>query len=506
MATRTRFRLNSVAARPIILQADRVLTAPGQPALQQAAILVMQGRIRAIGPVDTVAVPEGADVVALGPTVLMPGLVNAHQHGRGISQLLMGYADRALEPWIAGRKRHAAPDIRAITLLAAEAMLANGVTATLHANYTYGTGNYAQELRAQIAAYREAGIRATLCIGLQDRGHLVYPDADEAAFKASLPQPARTLVAPPTTAPYMLDWHASQALMDQITSDYAQDTLLRFAWGPAGPQWVSDALWQAAARDAVQRGVGLHFHLLESPAQAQAARRLYPQGTLAHLQGLGVFDAPTSCAHGAQMTSHDMQIAAAEGLVVVLNPGSNLRLFNGAPSVSGLRAAGVRLAVGTDNCALSDDEDYLQELRLAALLGRADQESTSMAEAATTFAMGTSNGAAAAFQGQDAGRLVVGAPADIAGFGLASLGPSLLNDPNRLAELFFARAVGRDCRLTMVAGQIRFANRPEDHARLDDALTKAATSIAERKTCATEEQIEALQTALRIHYSETSGA
>ncbi len=495
-----------MAERPTILQADWVLTAPGQPALQKAAILVTQGRIRAIGPVDTIAVPEGADILSLGPTVLMPGFVNAHQHGRGISQLLMGYADRALEPWIAGRRRHAAPDIRAITRLAAEAMLANGVTATLHANYTYGTGDYPRELRAQIAAYRESGLRTTLCIGLQDRGHLVYPDTDEAAFKATLPQPARSLVSSTGVAPYMTDWPASRALMDQITSDYAHDTLLQFAWGPAGPQWVSDTLWQAASRDAVERGVGLHFHLLESSAQAQAARRLYPNGTLAHLQRLGVFDAPASCAHGVQMTLQDMQIAADAGLVVVLNPGSNLRLFNGVPPVSALRGAGVQLAVGTDNCALGDNEDYLQELRLASVLGRVDREGSSMAEAATTFAMGTSAGAAAAFMAKDAGRLAVGAPADISGFSLATLGPHVLHNPCRLAELFFARAVGRDCRLTMVAGQIRFADRAEDRARLDHALTEAATSVAARETRATEEQIEALQNALRKYYSARSGA
>lgn len=468
--------------------------------LRDGAVLVSGGLIQAVGPAATVPVPDGVQVHALGAAVLMPGLVNAHQHGRGISQLLMGYSDTALEPWIAARRRHTAPDIRAVTRLAAEAMLANGVTTTLHANYPYGTGDYPQELRAQIAAYRDAGIRATICIGLQDRGFLIYPDADEAAFRRALPAPARSLVGDADAAPYMPDWAASSALMDHMTAEHADDPLLRFAWGPAGPQWVSDALWRTAARDAIQRGVGLHFHLLESAAQLDAARRLYPNGTLAHLRGLGVFEAATSCAHGVYMTAQDMQIAADAGLVVVLNPGSNLRLSNGAPPVAALRAAGVRLAAGTDNCALGDDEDYLRELRLAAVLGRTAGMGNNREDAALTFAMGTKTGAAAAFLELGAGRLQTGAPADIAGFGLAALGSPPLLDPDRLAEVFFARANGQDCCLTVVAGQIRFANRPEDHARLDRARKTAMASVAAREIRATEEQITSLQDALRAHY------
>ena len=39
--------------------------------------------------------------------ILMPGFVNAHQHGRGLSQIQLGYPDDQLEPWIARRSRGA---------------------------------------------------------------------------------------------------------------------------------------------------------------------------------------------------------------------------------------------------------------------------------------------------------------------------------------------------------------------------------------------------------------
>lgn len=497
--------MSGVERKPIVLRADWALTAPDQPALRHAAVVVESGRIKAIGPAQTIGRPDGAEVMELGAAILMPGLVNAHQHGRGISQLLLGYSDTALEPWIAGRKQHGPPDIRAVTRLAAESMLANGVTAALHANYTYGTGDYAQEIRAQIKGYQDVGLRVTICLGLQDRGYSIYPNADDAAFAAALPDSARSLALPPAYSPYMPDWPASLALMDQLQAEYAHDPLIHFAWGPAGPQWVSDGMWRAIAKDAEKRNVGLHFHLLESPAQAKAARDLYPGGTLAHLQRLRVFEGPTSCAHGVYLTASDIQIAAAEGLVVVLNPGANLRLFNGAPPVASLRDAGIRLAAGTDNCALNDDEDYLKELRLAATLGRSCQMRTGYDEAADSFRMGTCAGSAALFLDNEGDRLATGRRADMTAFRVSGLGPLDLIDAQRLAELFFARGAGKDCCLTMVAGSVRYADRPEDRLRSQHTSVQAIASVRARVQLATDDQIGQLQTGLRNHYAARKG-
>jgi 5-methylthioadenosine/S-adenosylhomocysteine deaminase len=70
------------------------------------SVLVEGERIAAVGP-DAQLVPQAAGVVDLPGTLLMPGLVNAHQHGRGISQVLLGYPDDRLEPWIAQRRARA---------------------------------------------------------------------------------------------------------------------------------------------------------------------------------------------------------------------------------------------------------------------------------------------------------------------------------------------------------------------------------------------------------------
>src|ERR1700731_1966048 len=95
--------------------------------------------------------------------------------GRGLSQIQLGQHDSFLETWIASRRSRGPLDPYAMAKLSAIQMIANGVTAAVHANFSFGTGDYERELRDQCRAYDEAGIRVTMCVGAMDRGDLVYP-------------------------------------------------------------------------------------------------------------------------------------------------------------------------------------------------------------------------------------------------------------------------------------------------------------------------------------------
>jgi 5-methylthioadenosine/S-adenosylhomocysteine deaminase len=59
-----------------------------------------------------------------------------------LSQIQLGYHDDFLETWIANRRGRGVLDTYAVTRLAAARMLTQGVTTTIHANYSYGSGNY----------------------------------------------------------------------------------------------------------------------------------------------------------------------------------------------------------------------------------------------------------------------------------------------------------------------------------------------------------------------------
>ena len=58
----------------------RVIGGTGHPEVENAVIVVRQGRIEAIGPASAVRPPAGARVVDLGGKFAMPGLISAHAH------------------------------------------------------------------------------------------------------------------------------------------------------------------------------------------------------------------------------------------------------------------------------------------------------------------------------------------------------------------------------------------------------------------------------------------
>jgi imidazolonepropionase-like amidohydrolase len=58
----------------------RIIDGSGAPPMTDAAIVVQNGRITAIGPSKTTSIPAGATRVDLKGKTMMPGLINAHGH------------------------------------------------------------------------------------------------------------------------------------------------------------------------------------------------------------------------------------------------------------------------------------------------------------------------------------------------------------------------------------------------------------------------------------------
>jgi 5-methylthioadenosine/S-adenosylhomocysteine deaminase len=499
----------SVAA--IILAADYVLTGPDPDLLlPDQAVLVEDGRIAAVDLLtELLQRAPDADVERLDDCLLMPGFVNAHQHGRSVGTLQLGYADDILESWIALRRRRGAPDPYALALLAACDMLAHGVTTAIHANTSYGSGNYEAELRAALRGYDEAGLRVVMCVGAQDRALVVYPEQDEPGFLAGLSPELGAALGGRAPVPYAGDLAATIRLMERLRSDYEGHPRISFCYGPAGPQWVSDEMLAGLARDAERQGVGIHMHALESRAQSVACERLFPGGTMRHLDRLGALSPRVSIAHGVWMTPTDIEIAAERGATVVRNPGSNLRLRNGIAPLGDFLRQGLRVAIGTDNTALDGDEDLLGELRLAAALARPNRwDVEDRPTTADQLAMLTVNGAVAAQLDFVIGQIQVGACADLVALGLTEARRPYVDPDLPLLDLVLARATGRDVRLTMVdgtmvyrSGELQFVDRAEieaaAHATAEASRAPADPALADL--------MPELQAQLRRHYARLTG-
>ena len=72
----------------VAFRGARILPASGKP-IASGTLVIGDGRIVAVGPVETVRIPPGARVVDVSGKVIIPGLVDSHSH--------LGVASRPLE-------------------------------------------------------------------------------------------------------------------------------------------------------------------------------------------------------------------------------------------------------------------------------------------------------------------------------------------------------------------------------------------------------------------------
>ncbi len=68
------------AGGALVLSGGRLIDGTGRPPLERAALLIRDGRIRAVGPAAGLAIPDGATRVDVGGQTIIPGLITAHAH------------------------------------------------------------------------------------------------------------------------------------------------------------------------------------------------------------------------------------------------------------------------------------------------------------------------------------------------------------------------------------------------------------------------------------------
>ena len=418
------------------------------------------------------------DAIVVGDTALclLPGLVNAHDHGRALSGVALGVADDMLEIWLMALGALPAIDPALLAQLEGVTLLRNGVTATAHSHNPSTWERLPDECAPTLDGYRAAGIRVAFHPPYVDQNPLLYASHQE--FLAGLNNDVRALAQAamqlPTLSPG--DYFALCTDLYNRFHDSSNHTI-HIQISPAGGAWCSDALILTACDWATTHDTRVQMHLLETRYQAHYARRRWGKSFVQHLDEIGALGPWMTLAHMVWLDDGDIEILRSRSVAIVHNPSSNLRLRSGIAPLPDFLAAGIEVGVGLDGYALDDDQDYLRELRLAWTLANRPGAASPVVAAADILHLGTAGGAAVTF-GPHAplGRLEIGALADVILLdwrGVEGIWMSPLASP---LDVLLRRANCTHVRHVMVNGE--WVVRDGRATRIDEAALLAEVQLA----------------------------
>ena len=400
---------------PTIVRGGWVIPGAGEAALADAAVLVVDGAIAGLGAWRELRgrYPDAA-VIGSERMAVLPGLINAHHHSRGVSTIQHGIVDMLLEPWILAHRRARSADARLGALLSAAEQLRTGVTCVVNVLNAGGDQEaYAGTVSDTMSGYAASGIRAVTAAGLTTRSFIVAGAGEDERFIDALPEAARAAARRLLPDASRITEDEYFEVLESIWREYRDHPRVRLWLGPPGPQWVSDAFMVRIAERAEAWDAGVQTHVDESIYEMIHGPRFYGRPTMVHLYELGVLSPRFSIAHGVWLKEDEIAVMAETGASVSHNPSSNLRLRAGIAPLNALLDAGVNVALGMDATTLDDDEDMFSEMRLAMRLHGTPVLGDAVRTASEVFALATAGGARLLREERRLGRIAQGFAADL---------------------------------------------------------------------------------------------
>jgi aminodeoxyfutalosine deaminase len=420
----------------VIETADVVVPITGPP-IVEGAVLVVDGTIADVGPLDEVLSRHPDAEVRRWSGVMTPGLVNAHTH------LQYTTFDR--------------------------------VGAIPYPDYVSWAVRFVQEYDARPhedwAAAARRGVELSLAAGVSCLADVVTDwEAREVLLDAGVPGIAYLELI----GTDLDDWEGGVAteLERAITSAPVTDWS-RVGISPHAPYSVDERVIENLVAMARRLGVRLHVHLAEIDSEEElyrsgtgvwaervrqvARRRLtladrggVGMGTAEFASSLGLLTQQCHIAHGIYLDRAGRAMLAASGTVAALCPRSNLSLGQSPPPIADYLLERVPFAVGTDSLGSTRTLDPLDDvalLRTLAVEAGYDQPDLDrrLLEAATL------GGARAIGLDHLVGSLEVGKRADLAVFDVDGRGVDV--------ERALTRMGGSHCLSTIVGGVLRWERR-----------------------------------------------
>jgi len=422
-------------------------------------VLIEGERIAAIEPAGRIAQVD--DSVDLSRRLLVPGLVNGHQHShehfqRGRTENL------PLELWMhLVRTRIPVPltprQVYLRTMIGAIESLRTGCT-TLVDDMALGPAIDRERIDAALSAYDDAGIRALMGFAMMDKPIIDNFPFVEAHVPAAL---AAELRAAPRPAP-----EDCVALVRELARErHPQQRRVGVLVSASAPQRCTGAFLMQLRGLADELSLPVITHVQETRLQVVTGQLFYGMPIVEYLDRIGFLKPATSLIHAVWLNPREIEALARSGASAQHNPWSNLLLGSGVQPVRELLDAGVNVSLGSDGSCSTVTVNMLNVLGTAAAVSKLrGHEHSRWLSAREALHAGTLAGGRALGFGDSLGALKVGAIADLVAYRTDTVSFTPFNDPVR--QLVYAeRGAGLD--FSMVGGEI--AIRGGALARIDEA-------------------------------------
>ncbi len=430
--------------------------------LQDTAVYVSDGIVKELGTYPSLRQKyPGAKVVGNGKQLVMPGLIDAHTHGRGLSFLQRGvpfdYLENCLIDWAFAVDLE--PELS--SMLMAVRHIRNGCTTLHHNNMgkALDPGLFKKSSGA-IEGYKKAGIRVAYSPGIRNVNTLAYDDVE---FFNTLPPELQEFARPLVFIDKQAAVDAFFEYFEKLYDKY-NDENTRILMGPNWVQGSTDEYLVRAKQKADELGkLPIHIHTLQTPIQKAFGLRKYGKSLLAHLDDIGLVDSNLVLGHAVFVNQEDIELLASKNASITHHPSCNFAVRNGIAPVYQLHKAGVNVALGIDEKGINDDEDPIMELRMIYYIHRVpgfDLANSSTLNAFDVLEMGTTNAArVCGFEGE-LGSIKPGMKADIITVDLEEIteAPWISPDLN-IMQAFIHRARGSHVNTAVIAGEIVMEDR-----------------------------------------------
>ncbi len=349
------------------------------------SVLVEDDKITAVGRVDPALVKPGAEIIELNGRYVLPGFVNTHVHTS--QQISRGVGDDVdFICWLHERmwpfeSNMTEEDSYISTLCAAAELIRSGVTSFAEPGGQFVAG--------MCRATAEVGLRGKLAKSVMDCGEGL-PAVWQKTMEQELEQQVRDLEAFHNTADGRVQvWFGLRTIFNN-----------------------SDELCVKTKELADQYGVGIHMHVAEAKEEKEYTYARWGEGTVKHLERLGVLGPNLLAVHTVWLTEEDLDLMKLRDVKVSHNPASAMRVLGFAP-VPKMLEKGICVSIGTDGASSSNRMDIVDEMWLTSLIHKGWRLDPTVVPSTSILRMATKNGARALGDEDLYGMLKPGMKADL---------------------------------------------------------------------------------------------